>query len=103
MASELEMVVDRAVSGKKLLGVPDCLEPPHVAFTSSGRLVRDLTAIVQVSALPMLDTRQDLAFGRAIGAEFIRHDDPGHVAQALQQLAKEALRRLPVAAALDQH
>jgi hypothetical protein len=57
MTAELEVVVDRSVSGEKLLGVPDRLEPPHVAFPASGGLVRDLAAIVQVSTLPMLDTR----------------------------------------------
>ena len=51
----------------------------------------------------MFNTRQDLAFGSAIGSEFIRHDHPRHVAQALQQLAEEALGRLRVAAALHQH
>ena len=51
----------------------------------------------------MFDARQDLAFGGAIGSEFIGHDDPGHIAQALQQLAKEALGRLRVTAALHQH
>ncbi len=51
----------------------------------------------------MLDTRQDLAFGSAIGAKFVRHDHSRHKAQALQQLAKEALGGLRVPAALDQH
>ena len=51
----------------------------------------------------MLNTRQDLALGSAIGAKFVCHDGSRHIAQALQQLAKEALGRLRVAAALDQH
>ena len=51
----------------------------------------------------MFNTGQDLAFCGTIGAKFIRHDHSGHVAQALQQLAKEALGRFLVAAALDQH
>ena len=51
----------------------------------------------------MFHARQDLAFGGTIGSEFIGHDHPGHIAQTLQQLAKEALGRLRVAAALDQH
>ena len=50
----------------------------------------------------MLDARKDLAFGSVIGSEFISHDHSGHVAQTLQQLAKEALGRLRVAAALNQ-
>ena len=51
----------------------------------------------------MFNARQDLAFGGAIGPEFIGHDDSGHVAQTLQQLAKEALGGIRVAAALDQN
>src|SRR5215212_3254745 len=51
----------------------------------------------------MFNTRQDLALGSAIGSKFIGHDDPRRVAQALQQLAKEALGRLLVATALHQH
>jgi DNA-binding IscR family transcriptional regulator len=37
----------------------------------------------------MFDSRRDLAFGRGIGGEFIRHNHSGHVAQALQQLAAD--------------
>jgi hypothetical protein len=74
-----------------------------MALAPSGGLMRDLTAVVQISALPMFNAGQDLTLGGPIGSEFIRHDDSGHVAQTLQQLAKEALGRLRVAAALDQH
>jgi hypothetical protein len=51
----------------------------------------------------MFNTRQDLAFGDTIGCKFIGHNHPRHIAQALQQLAKEALGRLRVASALDQN
>jgi putative transposase len=51
----------------------------------------------------MFHAWQDLAFRGTIGSEFIGHDDPGHIAQALEQLAKEALGRFLVAAALHQH
>ena len=51
----------------------------------------------------MFNAWQDLTFGGAIGSKFIGHDDPGHVAQTLQQLAKEALGCLRVAAALHQY
>ena len=84
MTAELEVAVDRRISGEKLLGLPDGFEPPHVAFPPSGRLVRDFAAIVEILTLPMLDVRQDLAFGRSIGSKFIRRDDSGNIAQALQ-------------------
>ncbi len=65
--------------------------------------MRDLTAVVQVSALAMFNAREDFTLGSPIGSKFIRHDDPWHIAQALQQLAKEALCGLLVTAALDQN
>ena len=102
MTAELEVVVDRSVGGEKLLRMPDGFEPPHLAFPPSGRLVRDLTAVVEIPALPMFHARQDLTFRGTVGSEFIGHDHSGRVAQALQQLAEEALGRLRVAATLDQ-
>jgi hypothetical protein len=74
-----------------------------MTLAPSGGLVRDLTAVVQISALPMFNTRQDLAFGSTIRSEFVGHDHPGHVAQTLQQLAKETFGRFRVPSALDQH
>ena len=103
MTAELEVVVDRRMSGEKLLGLPDRFEPPHVTLSLSGGLVRDFAAIVEIPALPMFNAREDLAFRSAIGPELIRHEYPWHVAQALQQLAEEALGRLCAPAALDQH
>jgi hypothetical protein len=65
--------------------------------------VRHLTAIVQVSALPMFHAWQDLAPCGPVRSEFVGHDYPRHVAQALQQLAKEALGSPLVAPVVDQH
>jgi hypothetical protein len=74
-----------------------------MTLAPSGGLVRDLTAVVQIPALPMFNTRQDLAFGDTIRSEFVGHDHPGHVAQTLQQLAKETFGCFRVPSALDQH
>jgi hypothetical protein len=65
--------------------------------------VRDLAAIVEIPVLPMFHARQDLTFRGTIGPEFICHDDSGHIAQTLQQLAKEALGGLRVTPALHQN
>ena len=99
MAAELEVIVDRSMGGEKLLGVVDCLKPPHVALAPLGGLMRHLTASVEIPALPMLNTGRDLAFRGSIGSEFIRHDHPGSVAQAFSSLRKKrfaafVLRRL---------
>ena len=100
MAAKLEQVVDPAVAGEEPLGMARRLEPLHLSFSSSCRLMRDLGPVVQVAALPVLDPGQDLPLGRAIAPEFIGHDHTGHVPQPFQQLLKEALGRLRVAPAL---
>jgi hypothetical protein len=41
----------------------------------------------------MFNARQEPAFSGTIGPEFIGHDHPGHVAQALEELAEETLGR----------
>jgi hypothetical protein len=67
------------------------------------RVVRDLTAVVQIPALPVFHARQDLAFRGTIGTEFVGHNDSLHVARTLQQLAKEALSGLRVTPAPHQN
>jgi len=61
-----------------------------------------LTAVVEVTTLPVFDPRQDLPFRRAVALKLIRDDHPWHVLQPLEQLAKELLRRVLIAAALHQ-
>ena len=102
VATKLEEVVDLAVAGEEPLGMPRGLEPLHLPFSSSRRLVRDLRPVVKVAALAVLDPRQDLPLGRGVAAQLVRHDHPGNVLQPLQQLLEEALSRFGVAPALDQ-
>src|SRR5215469_11273550 len=64
--------------------------------------MRYLSAIVEVSALAVLDARQDLALGRGVALELVCHDHPRSISQALQQLAKEPLGCGRAAPALDQ-
>jgi len=64
--------------------------------------VRDLSAIVEISALTVLDTRQDLALCGRVALEFVRHDNARNVPQALQQLAEEPPSGCSTAPALDQ-
>ena len=77
------------------------LEPFHLSFSSSCRLVRYLTTIVEVSALAVLDTRQDFALGGGVALDLVCHDHPRNLSQALQQLAKEPLGGSRAAPALD--
>ena len=57
MTAELEVVVDPTVAGEKALRVTRRLEALHLSFSSSCRLVRHLSAIVEIPALTMLDAR----------------------------------------------
>ena len=75
------MVVDPAMGGEEALRLARRLEPLHLPFSSSRRLVRHLGPVVEVAALPMLDARQDLALSRAVAAQLVGHDHPRYVLQ----------------------
>ena len=64
--------------------------------------MRVLTPVIEIPTLAMLHAREDLALGRAIALQFIGDDHARHVLQPLEQLAKELLRRVLIAAALHQ-
>lgn len=102
MAAKLEEVVELAVAGEEPLGMPRRLEPLHLPFSPPCRLVRDLGAVVEVAALPMLDPGQDLPLGGTIAAKFIGYDDTRHVLQTFEQLLEEPLGCLGIASALHQ-
>ena len=74
VAAELEEVVDLAVAGEEPLGMPRRLEPLHLPFSSSCRLVRDFGLVVEVTALSMFDPGQDLPLGGTIAAQLVSHD-----------------------------
>jgi len=54
--------------------------------------VRYLSAIVEVSALAVLDARQDLALGGGVALELVRHDHPQIVPRQLIRLIGDADR-----------
>ena len=64
--------------------------------------MRVLGAIVQVSALAVLDAGKQLAPGDAVASQLVGHDHPRHKLQALQQPFKEALRGFGIAPVLDE-
>jgi hypothetical protein len=65
--------------------------------------MRHLTATVEIAALAVLDSRQDLAFGGGVALELVCDDHPRSIPQALQQLAEEPRARGCAAPALDQN
>src|SRR5215510_7783219 len=64
--------------------------------------MRVFAAVIEVATLPMFHPKEDLALRRAVALQLVRDDHPWHVLQPLEQLTKEFLRRLLVAAALHQ-
>ena len=60
------MLRDRAERGQKSLSVARRLDSLHTPLALTRGPVRVLTAVVEISALAVLHTRQELAFGRAV-------------------------------------
>ncbi len=102
ITAKLEVVVDPAMGGRESLCMARRLEPLHLPLSSSRGLVRHLSPVVQVPALPVLNARQDLALGGAVAAQLVGHDDPEHRLQGPQQHAEEALGRSGISPALHE-
>ena len=102
MAARVEMLADRGVGGEKPLCLPRRLEPLHLSFSSSRRLVRILGPIVEIAALPVLDALEGLLPCRAVARQLVGDDRPRDEARPFQQLAEEPLCRPGIAAALDE-
>ena len=64
--------------------------------------MRQFRPVVQALVLAMLDTGHDLHLSCGITLQFVGDQHPWGVTQALEKLAKKALRRQPVAPALHE-
>ena len=71
MASRTEVAADRPVRGQELLGVTGRLEALHLPLSSSRRLVRHRGAVVEVTALPVLDAGHELLPRRVVAGQLI--------------------------------
>src|SRR6266446_2839118 len=98
-----KMLKDGAERRQKTLRMTRRLKPLHAIFSLACRAMRMLTAVVEITTLAVFHPRQDLALRCPVALELLRDDLPWHVLQPLEQLAKELLRRVPVAAALHQN
>ena len=65
-SAEVEQVGDGIVSGDKVLKMPDRLEPSHLSFTSSCRLMGVLGPIIEALVLAVFDTGHDIPLRRAV-------------------------------------
>src|SRR5215471_13277708 len=103
MPSGSKVLGNRSVRRQKALGMTRRLQPLHTILTLTRGTMGMLTPVVQIATLAVFDPGQDLSFGRAVALQLIRDDDPRDISQALEQLAKELLRRVLIAPALDQN
>ena len=63
--------------------------------------MRVLGSVIQISALLMLDAREQLSLSDTIAPQLIGHDHPRFILQTLQQPFEEALRCLGIAPGLN--
>ena len=101
MAAEQEEVVDPVMGGEEALCLARRLEPLHLPFSSSRRLMRVLRPVIEPLVLPVLDRRHHRALGRAVTRQLVRDHDTRHPALPLHQLAQQALGGPRVAVRYD--
>ena len=103
MPARSEVLGNGSIRRQKALGMPRRLETPaydtRVDAWDDGSSHSGCSDSGSGGARP----RQDLPFGRAVALQLVRNDHPWHVLEPLEQLTKELLRRLLVAATLHQN
>ena len=77
IATEVKEVVDLIVGREETLCLPGRLEPLHLPFSSSGRLVRVLRPVVQTLVLPVLNTGHDFPLCGPIAAQLVGNQETG--------------------------
>src|SRR5262245_34548715 len=102
MPARAKMLGDGAIGRQKALRLPRGLEPLHTRLPLPRGPMRILTAVIEISTLPMFHPRKDLALGRAVALELIGDDHARDVLQPLEQLAEKLLGGFLVPATLHQ-
>src|SRR5262249_1885335 len=103
MPSWSEVLGNRTIRRQKTLGMTRRLNTLHPILTWTSGPMGILTLVVQIATLAVFDPGQDLPFGRAVALQLIGDDHAWHVLQSLEQLARELLRCVLIAPALDQN
>src|ERR1700726_1368611 len=92
-----------AISRKKALGLCGLMRKRRIFFSRSRVGWCEFSArLFSTRVLPMLHTRQGLAFGCSITLQFIGDDHAWNVVQSFEELPKKTFRRVCVASALDE-
>ena len=84
--AKMKEVVDPVVGGKEALRLAGRLEPLHPSFSSSCRLMRVLSTVVQPLVLAVLDGRHHLLLRGAVACQLVGDHDPWWPHLPLQQL-----------------
>ena len=96
VASRAEMRGDDSMNLDKVLRVPRGLKPSHSPLPFSGRLVRVLSAVVEVPMLSMSNTRHHNPFRRPVAAQLVSNNDARFAPRYPQQLAEESDGSKPI-------
>jgi hypothetical protein len=102
MPSWAKVLKDRTERRQESLGVTCRFKPLHATFALTRRPMRVLTTVVEVAALAVFYTRQNLTFGRPVALEFVGNHHTRDVMESLEQLAEKLLGCLAVTSALHE-
>ena len=103
IAAEVEEIVDPVMGGEEALGLARRLEPLHLPFSPSRRLMGILRSVIQTLMSAMLDRGHHLVFRGAVAGQLVRDHHTRDPALLFQQLAEQALGGPLVPPALDQN
>jgi hypothetical protein len=91
------------MDGQKSLGGSRTLEPLHLAFPSSGRLMRVLRSVVAPTPAFMATRDSKITRGRAVGSQVIGHNVVWGKAHFLEQFPHQFQCSSLVSLPLHQH
>src|ERR1700710_1677297 len=75
VASRTEVAIDEGVGRQEALRLRRRFKPLHLPLSPTRRSMRILRAIVKVTALPMLNIRQQLSLCHAVASQLVGDQD----------------------------
>ncbi len=102
VSTDAEQILHDTVNRREPLELSGRRETPHLALTLSGRLMRDLRAVIRVLIGAVKHRRHHRATGGRVTAQRVGDQASRHVPLGLQQLAKESHRGVPISSRLHE-
>ena len=96
MSTDAEEILHDTVNRREPLELSGRLETPHLALTLSGRLMRDLRAVVRVLIGAVEHRWHHRATGGRVAAQRLGDQASRHVSLVLQSRAKESHCGVPI-------